>query len=103
MLSPTSLSIVRQTLPAVGAAIPEITTTFYGSWSPITHLAVRPVQPRQPGHLGNLGLPADLQAYVLAQRRSSSRSGSNSWTGACPQLRSGTSSSVLRLPADLSG
>ena len=30
MLSPASLSIVRQTLPAVGAAIPEITTLFYG-------------------------------------------------------------------------
>jgi nitric oxide dioxygenase len=30
MLSPASLSIVRQTLPAVGAAVPEITTLFYG-------------------------------------------------------------------------
>jgi nitric oxide dioxygenase len=30
MLSPASLSIVRQTLPAVAAAIPEITTVFYG-------------------------------------------------------------------------
>jgi len=29
MLSPASLSIVRQTLPAVGAAIPEITALFY--------------------------------------------------------------------------
>ena len=29
MLSPASLSIVRQTLPAVGAAVPEITTLFY--------------------------------------------------------------------------
>jgi nitric oxide dioxygenase len=29
MLSPASLSIVRETLPAVGAAIPEITTLFY--------------------------------------------------------------------------
>src|SRR5829696_2773972 len=29
MLSPASLSIVRDTLPAVGAAIPEITTRFY--------------------------------------------------------------------------
>jgi hypothetical protein len=33
MLSPASLSIVRQTLPAVGAAIPEITTLFYGKLS----------------------------------------------------------------------
>jgi nitric oxide dioxygenase len=30
MLSPASRSIVRQTLPAVAAAIPEITTVFYG-------------------------------------------------------------------------
>jgi nitric oxide dioxygenase len=30
MLSPASLSIVRQALPAVAAAIPEITTVFYG-------------------------------------------------------------------------
>src|SRR4051794_12489950 len=30
MLSATSLSVVRQTLPAVAAAIPEITTLFYG-------------------------------------------------------------------------
>jgi nitric oxide dioxygenase len=30
MLSPASLAIVRETLPAVAAAIPEITTVFYG-------------------------------------------------------------------------
>jgi nitric oxide dioxygenase len=30
MLSPASLAIVRETLPAVGAAVPEITTVFYG-------------------------------------------------------------------------
>ena len=30
MLSPASLAIVRATLPAVGAAVPEITTVFYG-------------------------------------------------------------------------
>jgi nitric oxide dioxygenase len=30
VLSPASLSIMRQTLPAVGAAVPEITTLFYG-------------------------------------------------------------------------
>lgn len=30
MLSPTSLAIVRETLPAVGGAVPEITTVFYG-------------------------------------------------------------------------
>jgi len=29
MLSPASLSVVRQTLPAVGAAIPQITALFY--------------------------------------------------------------------------
>ena len=29
MLSPSSLVIVRDTLPAVGAAVPEITTVFY--------------------------------------------------------------------------
>jgi nitric oxide dioxygenase len=30
MLSPASSAIVRETLPAVGAAVPEITTVFYG-------------------------------------------------------------------------
>jgi hemoglobin-like flavoprotein len=30
MLSPASLAIVRETLPAGAAAIPEITTVFYG-------------------------------------------------------------------------